>query len=97
MGAFNSFHFYQSAVHHSSVLKIFGMAQQVKGRLMWSKNPPKQTNKKKTNQKKPHGRCQQKGSQPEQATLFKSRQKLKRASKGQKQAAGKQVNKNAAV
>lgn len=44
MGAFNSFHFYQSAVHHSSVLKIFGMAQQVKGRLMWSKKP--QTNQK---------------------------------------------------
>lgn len=69
MGAFNSFHFYQSAVHHSSVLKIFGMAQQVKGRLMWSKNP-KQTNKPKKNQKN-HGRCQQKGSQPEQNVVQK--------------------------
>lgn len=48
MGAFNSFHFYQSAVHHSSVFKIFGMAQQVKGRLMWSKKP-EQTNKQKKN------------------------------------------------
>lgn len=61
MGAFNSFHFYQSAVHHSSVLKIFGMAQQVKGRLMWSKNPPKQTNKKKNKPKKTPWKMSTKG------------------------------------
>lgn len=93
MGAFNSFHFYQSAVHHSSVLKNLwhGSAGKGKAYVVKNKTTQQQTNKQK------HGRCQQKGSQPGQATLFKSRQKLKRASKGQKQVAGKQVNKNAAV